>query len=169
MLAFMHTTKLDPLMRAQGDDNSHVEFGADCMMLQHQPDYNCHGLTVVDEKRQQAPVKNISIRQLLPDTDFFMTYEGSTTMPGCHETVTWIILNKPIYITKQQLHALRKLMQGDKEHPKAPLGSNFRSPLPLHHRPVRTNIDFKGKQGKHCPTMYHEMYYKVLFAANMFP
>ncbi|PSN30599.1 Carbonic anhydrase-related protein 10 [Blattella germanica] len=32
-----------------------------------------------------------------------MTYDGSTTMPACHETVTWIILNKPIYITKQQV------------------------------------------------------------------
>jgi hypothetical protein len=24
-------------------------------------------------------------------------------MPACHETVTWLILNKPIYITKQQV------------------------------------------------------------------
>lgn len=52
---------------------------------------------------QQAPVKNISIRGLLPDTEYYMTYEGSITRPGCHETVTWIILNKPIYITKQQV------------------------------------------------------------------
>lgn len=33
-------------------------------------------------------------------------------------------------------------MQGDAKHPKAPLGNNFRPPQPLHHRPVRTNIDF---------------------------
>lgn len=71
-----------------------------------------------------------------------MTYEGSTTMPACQETVTWVVMNKPIYITKQQLHALRKLMQGDEEYQKAPLGSNFRPPQPLHNRVVRTNIDF---------------------------
>jgi len=77
-----------------------------------------------------------------------MTYEGSTTMPACHETVTWVVLNKPIYITKQQLFHLRKLMRieegnDDKEYQKAPLGSNFRPPQPLHHRVVRTNIDFE--------------------------
>lgn len=36
-------------------------------------------------------------------------------------------------------------MQGDAKHPKAPLGNNFRPPQPLHHRPVRTNIDFNVK------------------------
>lgn len=48
-------------------------------------------------------VKRLSIRGLLPDTDYYMTYDGSTTMPACYETVTWLILNKPIYITKQQV------------------------------------------------------------------
>lgn len=55
-----------------------------------------------------------------------MTYEGSTTMPACQETVTWVVMNKPI----------------DEEYQKAPLGSNFRPPQPLHNRVVRTNIDF---------------------------
>lgn len=45
-----------------------------------------------------------------------------------------------------QLHALRRLMQGDLKHPKAPLGNNYRPPQPLHHRPLRTNIDFNVKQ-----------------------
>lgn len=51
----------------------------------------------------EARIKHISIRGLLPDTEHYMTYEGSTTMPGCHETVTWIVQNKPIYITLQQV------------------------------------------------------------------
>lgn len=50
-----------------------------------------------------------------------------------------------------QLHALRRLMQGDVKHPKAPLGNNYRPPQPLHHRPLRTNIDFNVKQ---VPTSY---------------
>lgn len=118
-------------------------------------------LARIKYRGQQAPVKNISIRGLLPDTEYYMTYEGSITRPGCHETVTWIILNKPIYITKQQLHALRELNQGQEDSPKAPLGNNFRPHLPLHHRPVRTNIDFQRKEENNCPTMYRKMHYKA--------
>ena len=55
-------------------------------------------------------------------------------------------------------------MQGAPDHPKAPLGNNFRPPQPLLHRPVRTNIDFRSKQpGKACPTMYKEVHYKGLY------
>ncbi|KAK8397595.1 hypothetical protein O3P69_004402 [Scylla paramamosain] len=88
-------------------------------------------------------VRHLSVHDLLPSTTYYMTYEGSTTMPACHETVTWVISNKPIYITKQQLHGLRQLHQGtDPKQAGAPLANNFRPPQKLHHRPVRTNIDF---------------------------
>lgn len=55
----------------------------------------------------EALVRRLSVRDLLPDTEHYMTYEGSTTAPACHETVTWIVMNKPIYITKQQVPILR--------------------------------------------------------------
>ena len=32
-----------------------------------------------------------------------MTYEGSLTQPGCHETVSWIVFNKPLYITVEHV------------------------------------------------------------------
>ncbi|XP_026470096.1 carbonic anhydrase-related protein 10 isoform X2 [Ctenocephalides felis] len=111
-----------------------------------------------------TPIRHLSLRALLPDTQHFMTYEGSTTHPGCWETTVWIILNKPIYMTKQELYALRRLMQGSEETPKAPLGNNARPLQPLHHRTVRTNIDF-GNQQTNCPTMYKDLYYK----ANKWP
>ncbi|CAG0880033.1 unnamed protein product [Cyprideis torosa] len=61
---------------------------------------------------EQVTLRGISIRALLPDTDFFMTYEGSITMPACHETVTWIIMNKPIYITEQQMAICTIILKG---------------------------------------------------------
>ncbi|KAJ9576231.1 hypothetical protein L9F63_006893, partial [Diploptera punctata] len=110
---------------------------------------------------QYTPIRHLSLRSLLPDTQHYMTYEGSTTHPGCWETTVWIILNKPIYITKQELYVLRKLKQGSEKTPKAPLGDNARPLQPLHHRTVRTNIDFKKEEGKNCPSMYNEMHYKA--------
>ncbi|KAK6625858.1 hypothetical protein RUM43_006157 [Polyplax serrata] len=53
-------------------------------------------------------------------------------------------------------------MQGSEETPKAPLGNNARPLQNLHHRTVRTNIDFQFKsEAKNCPTMHKEMYYKA--------
>ena len=51
----------------------------------------------------KAVVRNLSLKSLLPDTNNYMTYEGSTTHPGCWETTIWLILNKPIYITAQEV------------------------------------------------------------------
>lgn len=121
-------------------------------------------------KGASTPIKHLSLRSLLPDTEHFMTYEGSTTHPGCWETTVWIILNKPIYMTKQEMYQLRKLMQGSEEAPKAPLGNNARPLQPLHHRTIRTNINFQNQvagssssssSNTNCPSMYKEMYYKA--------
>lgn len=57
-------------------------------------------------------IKRFVVRELLPDTKYYMTYDGSTTIPACHETTTWIILNKPIYITKQQVRTTMSLDLG---------------------------------------------------------
>ena len=52
---------------------------------------------------QTAQIRNFSLLKLLPETRGYITYEGSMTEPGCQETVTWIIMNRPIYITPQQV------------------------------------------------------------------
>ena len=128
-------------------------------------------------KGQIVSIDSLSIHSLLPNLDRFMTYDGSMTSPGCFETVTWIILNKPLNISRQdvsllilslmlllnfttspvanvifispsprKIYSLRKIMQGDSETPKAPLGNNFRPIQPLNQRYIRTNIDFTRKQ-----------------------
>ena len=50
-----------------------------------------------------APLRDLNVSALLPDTDHFVTYEGSLTQPGCHESVTWLILNRPLYIQRQSV------------------------------------------------------------------
>lgn len=54
-------------------------------------------------------VERVGVRSLLPDSHHYITYDGSLTQPPCHETVTWILVNKPVYITKQQVRERERL------------------------------------------------------------
>ncbi|XP_076292035.1 carbonic anhydrase-related protein A isoform X3 [Lasioglossum baleicum] len=122
----------------------------------------------VIHRDNKASLRELSLKSLLPDTDGYMTYEGSTTHPGCFETVVWLILNKPIYITTRELYVLRRLMQGPEDAPKAPLGNNSRPLQELHYRTIRTNIDFRKREHAKCPSMAQDMHYRddFFFPAN---
>ena len=49
-------------------------------------------------------------------------------------------MNKPIYMSRQELEMFYRLRQGDRVHEKAPLGNNLRPLQPLNSRSLRTNI-----------------------------
>ncbi|KAL8611251.1 hypothetical protein ACOMHN_013682 [Nucella lapillus] len=51
---------------------------------------------------QTNEVKELEVKSLLPDTNYYLTYEGSLTQPACHETVTWVLFNKPIPVSRVQ-------------------------------------------------------------------
>lgn len=76
----------------------------------------------------------MSIHKLLPTLDHYITYEGSLTEPPCHETVQWIVLNKPLYATYQQLSLIRNSLNIDG------YGDNYRPIQLTNYRCVRTNI-----------------------------
>ena len=83
-------------------------------------------------------MSSLNIAALLPSTEHYMTYEGSFTQPGCWEGVTWIVLNKPVYLSRADLAVLRTLMQGDTEdRPKAPLAPNVRPLQEINGRSIR--------------------------------
>ena len=108
-------------------------------------------------KGQSHPIHNLNLAEVMPSTNSFITYEGSTTYPGCWETVTWVIMNKPIYLSGAQMRGLRSLQQGDKLNPKSPLSGNVRPIQQLNSRTVRTNINFPSPPGavqKGKPTDY---------------
>lgn len=117
-------------------------------------------IKLVRYKGDRVHIGHLSVHNLLPVTEDFITYEGSLTQPGCQETVTWIIINKPIYISYVHLMAMRDVMQGDENNPKVPMENNCRPTMPLHHRPVRTNINFQSPT-KEC-TMEKQLYYQAL-------
>uniref|UniRef100_A0A914EDZ8 Alpha-carbonic anhydrase domain-containing protein n=1 Tax=Acrobeloides nanus TaxID=290746 RepID=A0A914EDZ8_9BILA len=94
---------------------------------------------------------------LLSNIRHYVTYEGSLTYPGCYETVTWVIMNNPIYITRE-----------DQTEIKQPnpvfMGPNYRPLKPLNGRLIRTNIDVKYESrsaGGTCPSnIYLDMGYR---------
>lgn len=96
---------------------------------------------------QSQPIHGLNLAEIMPSTNSFMTYEGSTTYPGCWETVTWVIMNKPIYASRSQMRGLQSLLQGDKANPKSPLSGNVRPVQPMNGRTVRTNINFPSPPG----------------------
>lgn len=115
-----------------------------------------HTIKKVRMKGDEARVRNFYLGSLIPQTDQYITYEGSFTQPGCYETVTWIVFNKPVYISRDQIDALRMLNQGGRENPQMLMADNIRPIMSTNQRPVRTNINFRNG----C-SMKHDMFYEV--------
>lgn len=84
----------------------------------------------------QQEIRSLSLRELLPPeaTRQYVTYEGSLTQPACFETVQWIVLNKPVYMSAAQFHQLRTSLKGDGHQ------DNYRPIQLLNGRPMRSNI-----------------------------
>uniref|UniRef100_A0A0N4WT78 Alpha-carbonic anhydrase domain-containing protein n=1 Tax=Haemonchus placei TaxID=6290 RepID=A0A0N4WT78_HAEPC len=92
-------------------------------------------------KGQRVELADLEPWRLLPYTRDLVTYEGSMTAPGCQETVTWIILNQPIHITKDHMAEWAKMVQTtQKSDDPQFLAPNRRAVQEFNSRLVRTNI-----------------------------
>lgn len=89
----------------------------------------------ITKRGHSHTIESMSIMDLLPTFwRHYVTYQGSLTQPACHETVQWVILNKPIYLSSYQFHMLRHSLKGDGHQ------DNFRPTQPLNKRLIRCNI-----------------------------
>ncbi|XP_019740463.1 carbonic anhydrase-related protein 10 isoform X2 [Hippocampus comes] len=105
--------------------------------------------------------KRLNIEEIYPETSSFITYDGSMTIPPCFETATWILMNKPVYVTRMQMHSLRLLSQNQPSQIFLSMSDNVRPIQPLINRCIRTNINF-SLQGKDCPNnRVHKLQYRV--------
>ncbi|XP_034046276.1 carbonic anhydrase-related protein 10-like isoform X2 [Thalassophryne amazonica] len=107
-------------------------------------------ITRINYKHDAFLLMGLNIADLYPDTTRYITYEGSITIPPCYETSTWILINKPIYVTQMQMHSLRLLSQNEPYKIFLSMSDNTRPTQPLLQRCIRTNINF-NKQGRDCP------------------
>uniref|UniRef100_A0A3Q2P5Z7 Carbonic anhydrase 10 n=1 Tax=Fundulus heteroclitus TaxID=8078 RepID=A0A3Q2P5Z7_FUNHE len=107
-------------------------------------------ITRINYKHDAFLLMGLNIADLYPDTIRYITYEGSITIPPCYETSTWILINKPVYVTQMQMHSLRLLSQNEPYKIFLSMSDNTRPAQPLLQRCIRTNINF-NKQGRDCP------------------
>ncbi|XP_026133405.1 carbonic anhydrase-related protein 10-like [Carassius auratus] len=107
-------------------------------------------ITRITYKNDAYLLSGLNIEEVYPETASFITYEGSMTIPPCYETATWILMNKPIYVTKMQMHSMRLLSQNQPSQIFLSMSDNVRPVQPLNNRCIRTNINF-SMQGKDCP------------------
>ncbi|XP_067683707.1 putative carbonic anhydrase-like protein 2 isoform X2 [Haliotis asinina] len=112
-------------------------------------------------KGQSTRIETIPAKALFPNTNYYVTYEGSLTQPGCYETVTWVIFNKPIYISKDMLTSLRRLQQGIKDDPNNIVANNNRPIMPINNRVVRTNINHPGTSTSNICGMTRYTFYQI--------
>ncbi|XP_071083200.1 carbonic anhydrase-related protein 10-like isoform X1 [Haliotis cracherodii] len=112
-------------------------------------------------KGQSTRVETIPAKALFPNTNYYVTYEGSLTQPGCYETVTWVIFNKPIYISKDMLTSLRRLQQGINDDPSNTVANNNRPIMPINNRVIRTNINHPGTSTSNICGMTRYTFYQI--------
>ncbi|XP_061561991.1 carbonic anhydrase-related protein 10a isoform X3 [Phycodurus eques] len=122
---------------------------------------NRDSITRVTYKNDAYLLTGLNIEEIYPDTSSFITYDGSMTIPPCFETATWILMNKPVYVTRMQMHSLRLLSQNQPSQIFLSMSDNVRPIQPLINRCIRTNINF-SMQGKDCPNnRVHKLQYRV--------
>lgn len=106
-------------------------------------------ITRITYKHDAYLLMGLDMEELYPETSRFITYEGSITIPPCLETATWILMNRPIYISQIEMQSLRLLSQNQPSQIFLSMGDNMRPTQPLHQRCIRTNINFS--QRRDCP------------------
>ncbi len=74
------------------------------------------------EGKAALPTK-VSANGLLPTNRDYYRYNGSLTTPPCSEGVRWIILKKPMTISKEQLEAFKTTLGFDNNRPVQPVNS----------------------------------------------
>jgi carbonic anhydrase len=83
-------------------------------------------------------VPSFPVSNLIPADRSYWRYSGSLTTPACYQSVTWTVLQQPIYITETQLSEFRKIHSKEGEL----LTYNYRPTQNLNGRIVYSSPSF---------------------------
>uniref|UniRef100_UPI00398F6CDA carbonic anhydrase 13-like isoform X2 n=1 Tax=Pristiophorus japonicus TaxID=55135 RepID=UPI00398F6CDA len=94
-------------------------------------------LDCIKKKGLKVEFTDFSPCALLPTCLNYWTYLGSLTTPPLLESVIWILLEKPITLSPEQMAMFRTL---EFSGPDDPMQDNYRPPQPLKCRDIRRNF-----------------------------
>ncbi|XP_045674900.1 carbonic anhydrase 5A, mitochondrial isoform X1 [Phyllostomus hastatus] len=97
-------------------------------------------LPEIKHKDTRAAVGPFEPSCLLPTCRDYWTYPGSLTTPPLTESVTWIILKKPIEVAVSQLAEFRTLLFSALGEEERVMVNNYRPLQPLMNRKVRSSF-----------------------------
>lgn len=85
------------------------------------------------EEDEDRKIDFFDLSALYPaSADIWKTYMGGLTTPPCSEVVHWVIVRKPLTISKRQLKKLRRMSLGNGDMPA--MSRNWREVQPLNGR-----------------------------------
>ena len=84
---------------------------------------------IVAPAADKPEVVDLHISELLPDRKEYWTYNGSLTTPGCGEGLRWIVMQRPIQMSADQLKvfaaSVEAVWHGSNARPVQPLNGRF--------------------------------------------
>lgn len=99
-------------------------------------------LSKIQTKGEESVFTDFDPAGLLPGSLDFYTYQGSLTTPPLLECVTWIVLQKPISVSPEQMAEFYNLyFTSAGESPSKHMVCNWRPVQPLHGRIIRRSFN----------------------------
>ncbi|XP_053360572.1 carbonic anhydrase 15 isoform X3 [Clarias gariepinus] len=121
-----------------------------------------HAVANVPYPGDSMKVTPPALSNLLPDNYTFYQYQGGQTTPPCRQTVTWIVFEKPIFISRQQLLPfITQVYHSDKNDTvKKQLVNNYRFIQPTLNRQIFVS------SARNAALSQHALFIPVLFITS---
>ncbi|XP_053480298.1 carbonic anhydrase 4-like isoform X1 [Ictalurus furcatus] len=123
-----------------------------------------HAVLNVPYPGDSVSVSPPALSHLLPEDDTFYQYHGGQTTPPCRQTVTWIVFEKPIFISrKQHLPFITQLYYSDENDTvKKLLVDNYRFIQPSLNHQIFVSSAVKIRSASGAALSQHTLFIPLL-------
>ncbi|MCI4381242.1 hypothetical protein PGIGA_G00249380 [Pangasianodon gigas] len=127
-----------------------------------------HAVLNVPYPGDSVSVTPPALSRLFPDNYKFYQYHGGQTTPPCRQTVTWIVFEKPIFISREQyLPFITHLYYSDKiDTAKKLLVDNYRFIQPRLNRQIFVSSAVKIRSARGATLSQHTLFIPLLILTS---